>query len=89
VLVGPHTFNFADAAAGAIAAGAAQRIPDADALVTTVAELFRDPLRREAMREAAGAFHESHRGATGRLMQWLQPRLDAALANRSDRPASR
>ena len=38
-LVGPHTFNFADATAQAIAAGAALRVADAGALVAAVATL--------------------------------------------------
>jgi 3-deoxy-D-manno-octulosonic-acid transferase len=79
VLVGPHTYNFSEAATGAVAAGAAQRVADADALVHTVGELFSDPARRDAMREAAGAFHAAHRGATQRLMHWLEPQLESAL----------
>ncbi len=79
VLIGPHTFNFSEAAAGAVAAGAAQRVADADTLVHTVGELFSDPARRDAMREAAGAFHAAHRGATQRLMHWLEPQLEGAL----------
>ena len=75
VLIGPHTFNFSDATAGAIAAGAALRVADADALIAVLAELFRDAPAREAMRESAAAFHASHRGATDRLQQWLAPRL--------------
>ena len=83
VLIGPHTFNFSEAAAGAVAAGAAQRVADADALVHTVAELFSDQERRDAMREAAGAFHAAHRGAARRLMEWITPQLDAALHRRA------
>jgi len=93
VLIGPHTFNFSEAAAGAVAAGAAQRVADADALVHTVAELFSDQERRDAMREAAGAFHAAHRGAARRLMEWITPQLDAALQRRAaggelDKPAA-
>ena len=75
VLTGPHTFNFSDATAGAIGAGAALRVADADALIAALAELFRDASAREAMREAAAAFHAAHRGAADRLLQWLAPRL--------------
>jgi 3-deoxy-D-manno-octulosonic-acid transferase len=76
VLIGPHTFNFKDAAIGAVAAGAAHRVADAEALIRAVEALFRDPAQRDAMHEAAGAFHAAHRGATERLMRWLGPRLD-------------
>jgi 3-deoxy-D-manno-octulosonic-acid transferase len=80
VVVGPHTFNFADAAEGAIAAGAALRVADADALLATLATLLDDPLRRGAMGEAARSFHGMHRGATDRLWAWLAPRLPPAAA---------
>lgn len=76
VLIGPHTFNFREAAIGAVASGAAQRVADAEALILAVEALFRDPAQQDAMQEAAGAFHASHRGATERLMHWLEPQLD-------------
>jgi 3-deoxy-D-manno-octulosonic-acid transferase len=82
VLIGPHTFNFKEAAVGAVAAGAAQRVADAEALILAVEALFRDPTQREAMREAAGAFHAAHRGATERLMHWLGPQLDGCDLSR-------
>jgi 3-deoxy-D-manno-octulosonic-acid transferase len=82
VLIGPHTFNFSEAATGAVAAGAAQRVADAEALVRAVEALFRDPAQRDAMREAAGAFHAAHRGATERLMQWLGPQLEGRVVSR-------
>jgi len=77
VLVGPHAFNFAEATAGAIDAGAALRVADADALIAAVGELFEDPGRRRAMGLAARAFHAQHQGAAERLWEWLQPRLAA------------
>jgi 3-deoxy-D-manno-octulosonic-acid transferase len=78
VLIGPHTFNFAEAATGAIDAGAALRVGDADALVAAVADLFADPGRRQAMGLAARAFHAQHLGAADRLWQWLEPQLRRA-----------
>ena len=42
-LVGPHMFNFAEATANAIAAGAARQVPDADALVAAVSALLGRP----------------------------------------------
>ena len=74
-LVGPHTFNFAEAANAAVAAGAALRVANAEALTAEVSALLEDPARREAMREAAVAFHATHRGAAERLWHWLSPRL--------------
>ncbi|GIK85798.1 MAG: 3-deoxy-D-manno-octulosonic acid transferase [Betaproteobacteria bacterium] len=74
-LVGPHTFNFAEATERAIEAGAARRVADADALVAAAASLLADAEARERMRAAALAFHAQHRGATQRLWTWLAPRL--------------
>ena len=70
-LVGPHTFNFAEATNNAIAAGAAARVADAKELVRTAGELLARPDRRAQMRERALAFTAAHRGATERLWRWL------------------
>ncbi|MEO5765288.1 MAG: lipid IV(A) 3-deoxy-D-manno-octulosonic acid transferase [Casimicrobiaceae bacterium] len=75
VLVGPHTFNFAEAAARAIDAGAALRVADAPELVAQVAVLLRDGAARRAMSERGAAFCALHRGAADRLYAWLAPRL--------------
>jgi len=80
VVVGPHMFNFAEATAGAIAAGAALPVADADALLSTLGELLADPVRRAAMSAAARSFHDTHRGAADRLWAWLAPQLPAAAA---------
>jgi 3-deoxy-D-manno-octulosonic-acid transferase len=74
-IVGPHTFNFREATEKAVAAGAAIRVADADALVTEVSALLADSERRNRMRDAALAFHAAHRGAADRLWAWLAPRL--------------
>jgi len=84
VLVGPHTFNFAEATTGAIDAGAALRVEDADALIAAVAALFSDPGRRQAMGLAARAFHAQHQGAADRLWEWLQPQLAARGVKRRE-----
>ena len=86
-LVGPHMFNFAEATANALAAGAALRVDDAAALIGQVAALLADPARRAAMADAALAFHAAHRGAGERLWQWLAPQLAAARrgVSRADR----
>jgi len=74
-LVGPHTFNFAQAADAAVAAGAALRVEDADALWRAAADLLVDAGAREAMRAKALKFVATHRGAAERLWQWLEPRI--------------
>jgi 3-deoxy-D-manno-octulosonic-acid transferase len=72
VIVGPHTFNFEEATEGAIEAGAALRVADAQALAEAVASLFGDPDRREAMAEAGRRFTQTHRGATERTIAMLK-----------------
>jgi len=84
-LVGPHTFNFAEAAANAIAAAAALRVADADALIAEVGSLLRDPARRARMKEAAIAFHAAHRGAADQLWAWLAPKLGSGPRNPDQR----
>jgi 3-deoxy-D-manno-octulosonic-acid transferase len=73
-LIGPHTFNFSEAATQAVAAQAALRVADANTLAGEVDALLKDPARRARMREAALAFQAAHRGATDRLWQWLAAR---------------
>jgi 3-deoxy-D-manno-octulosonic-acid transferase len=43
VLLGPHSFNFAEASEDAIACGAARRVPTPDAARWPLAELLRQP----------------------------------------------
>ncbi len=71
VLLGPHTFNFAQVSEEAIAAGAALRVDDADALFRAAAMLLRDDALRSAMGDSALQFAQQHRGATRRTMSVL------------------
>jgi len=69
VIMGPHTFNFAQASDMAVQAGAALRVSDmAQALKQTLA-LLSDaaPLKRRA--EQAQAFAQAHQGAAKRTAQ--------------------
>ena len=74
-LIGPHTFNFAEASERAIEAGAARRVADANALMMEVGALLADAGARAAMRESALVFCATHRGAADRLWNWLAPKL--------------
>ena len=69
VLVGPSTRNFAEAAAGATACGAALAIRDAEELVAQVSALLPDAARRRQMGEAGREFAARHRGATARTLE--------------------
>ena len=68
VLLGPSTFNFAEAAAEAVRLGAAVQVADAGALVREAARLLSDAGARAWMGEAGEAFCAAHRGATARTM---------------------
>jgi 3-deoxy-D-manno-octulosonic-acid transferase len=72
VIIGRHTYNFEQAAEGAIDAGAAVRVEDAGAAMKVALEITRDAARRNAMGENARAFVQAHRGAAARLMERLE-----------------
>ena len=72
VVMGPHTFNFAEAAELAQAAGAAVRAPDLAHAVVQALALAADARRLKATQAAAEAFTAAHRGATGKLVQAIQ-----------------
>lgn len=74
-VVGPHTFNFLQATADAIAAGAALRVDDADGLAATIGRLFSDQDELAAMRAAAAGFAAAHRGATERTVALIRSAL--------------
>ena len=72
VLVGPHTFNFEEAAREAIQAGAAERVATAQALIQRATELLSSPHALARMSEAGRHFADTHRGATGRLLDEIR-----------------
>lgn len=73
VLIGPHTFNFADAAQNAIEAGAALRVADAAELMQQATRLLSDARMRDEMGRNARHFSQQHRGATARTVALLAP----------------
>jgi 3-deoxy-D-manno-octulosonic-acid transferase len=78
VVVGPHTFNFTEAAELAVEAGAARRVVDMEQAVR-VARKWMDRPDAHAAAVAAGlAFADGNRGATdrtvGALESFLAPR---------------
>jgi len=72
VLVGEHTFNFAQATEEAVAEGAALRVANADALIAAAARLLEDEAARTGMGAQALAFAGRHRGATLRTVELLR-----------------
>ncbi len=88
VVIGPSTFNFAQAAAASIAAGAAESVPDAAAAIAVARAIVGDQARRERMAAAALAFTRAHRGATERTLALIEPLLPARPAGASSRVAT-
>ncbi|SPK71387.1 3-deoxy-D-manno-octulosonic acid transferase [Cupriavidus taiwanensis] len=76
VLIGPHTFNFAQATEDAIAAGACLRVDNADVLMRSAAGVLADPARLAEMRAHAQTFAGLHRGATVRTLAAVAPALE-------------
>lgn len=79
VLLGPHTYNFAQASELAIQAGAARRVPDASALAHAAAELLGNPKVRAEMSRQATRFVVAHQGATTKALAIIGHHLDTAL----------
>ena len=68
VLIGLHTFNFADATRLAIEAGAAVRVSDADELFRTAKRLLSDAAELAEMSTRGMQFVAAHQGATDQAM---------------------
>jgi 3-deoxy-D-manno-octulosonic-acid transferase len=69
VVMGPHTFNFADAAQLAQEAGAALRVETMEEGVRSAVALAADPVRRNAAVQAAMRFGSAHQGAAEKTAQ--------------------
>lgn len=80
VLMGPHTFNFADAAEQALAAGAALRVVDLAQAVSDAAEVVADAKRLATARQACDDFSQAHRGAAQLLARAILHVMIASVA---------
>ena len=78
VVMGPHTFNFTQAAQMAQEAGAALEQADMAAALDSALALVQDPAALETASSAAWAFAQAHRGAVLRLSAALAQRVEAA-----------
>lgn len=72
VLLGPHTYNFSEAAGQAIEAGAALRVETAEQLMRAASDLLSRPEALAQMGEHALAFSRAHQGATARVMKMIR-----------------
>ncbi len=78
VLIGPHTYNFTQAAMQAVEQGAALRLQDTDSLADTLQKLFGQKDKLAAMGKAGLAFVHANRGATEQALADIA----RALANK-------
>jgi 3-deoxy-D-manno-octulosonic-acid transferase len=72
ILVGPYTFNFAQATTDAVACGAARRVENAEVSSQVARELLNNRSELVALRDAAIAFSQAHRGATQRTLALIR-----------------
>lgn len=69
VVVGPHTYNFAEATRLAVASGAVVQVQDSSELAKKLQLLLDDPDALREMRQCCTGFVEPNRGATDRSLQ--------------------
>jgi len=81
VVMGPHTFNFAEAAQLAEAAGAALRVADMAEAVVTALQMVASAADENSHVQACWAFSQAHKGAAKRTVQALLPYLKAPQAS--------
>lgn len=78
LVMGPHTFNFAQAAELALEAGAAWRVPDMGGGVQQALALASLPTpEHQALQQRALRFAQAHRGAAQRMALEVLKRLPA------------
>lgn len=72
VLIGPSTYNFAEAVQLAIECGAALSVADVGELAAKARELLTDKRAASRMGEAAMAFCRAHQGAVHRVLELMR-----------------
>lgn len=72
VLIGPHTFNFDEAASLAVMQGAASRVWDVPGLAAEIRMLAEDAAMRKRMGEAGLSFASANRGAARRTLALVE-----------------
>jgi 3-deoxy-D-manno-octulosonic-acid transferase len=71
VIMGPHTFNFAEVSGLAETAGAARRVADMDEAVRSARAMLARPSVQQAAADASLTFAAQHRGAAANTVQAL------------------
>jgi 3-deoxy-D-manno-octulosonic-acid transferase len=75
ILIGEHTYNFADASKNALIAGAAIQINNVESLRKNIQTLCEDSGKRAQMQQASLQFSQASTGATMRTMQLIEAHL--------------
>ena len=76
ILIGEHTYNFAEASNNAVTAGAALRVKDAAELREKIEFLLQNKSTLLSMQNAALTFCTNSEGATARMMQLIRSFLN-------------
>ena len=87
LVMGPHTYNFSEAADLSLAAGAALRVADIDEGVARAVALAHEPARKDWVQRAF-AFAAAHRGAAERMAGEILATWPAGCSPPADRSAS-
>jgi len=87
LVMGPHTYNFSEAADLSLAAGAALRVADIDEGVARAVALAHNPARSDWVQRAL-AFAAAHRGAAERMAGEILATWPAGCSPPADRSAS-
>lgn len=74
VIIGPSTYNFAEATDAAVAAGAALRAANVGEGLSAALAIAGDAARSQRMGEAGLVFTAAHRGAAGRVLELIRLR---------------
>ncbi|MBW8028583.1 MAG: 3-deoxy-D-manno-octulosonic acid transferase [Ferrovum myxofaciens] len=72
VLLGPYTFNFAEASTAAVECGAARQFSNLDELPLLIKEFLENPTLCHSMGEQGRCFVERNRGATATLLDLVR-----------------
>jgi 3-deoxy-D-manno-octulosonic-acid transferase len=75
VVIGPHTYNFAEATSKSLAAGAAVQVSSSEELTERVRVLFTNPETLVSMAEKCREFVAANRGATMRSIEVIKVAL--------------
>ncbi len=75
ILIGPHTFNFAEITDTLVRENGAVRVADGAALGSAVVRILSDPKRAAAMAHAAIVVVERERGAVPRTVAAIEELL--------------